>query len=294
MLLLVASALLVPATFGARTMAAPKEAPHVVVFSHTEGFRHMSIDHAKEVLEELSKSGEFSVEITEDPKALSPETLARTDVWLWLSNTAAEGRVSPFTKDQQSAYVDWMLCGGAHLGVHAATDSYGEEAFPEYVEATGAIFAGHPLTATSAADDQTPESEGWGEPEATLLVTAPKSPMNAPWRGEESFQFKDEYYKLDRDPADEVTRYKLLIALGEFTDPQAIVTHQIYPGAYPEDAPIAWSGSFRGKNRTFYTNLGHSVATWDNPDFLEHLVNGIKWVAGKRVNPNCLSRAGIR
>jgi type 1 glutamine amidotransferase len=273
--------------------ASSKDVPHVVVFSHTAGFRHMSIDHAKEVLSEWSKTGGFTVEFTEDPKALTAETLARTDVWMWLSNTAGTDRVSPFTKEQQAAYVDWMLCGGAHLGVHAATDSYGEDAFPEYVEATGAIFTGHPLTVTSAADDQTPESEGWGEPEATLLVKDPKSPMNAPWRGEESFQFKDEYYKLDRDPADTVTRYNLLLALGEFTDPQALVTHQIYPGAYPEDAPIAWSGSFRGKNRTFYTNLGHSVVTWDNPDFQEHLVNGIKWVAKKRVSDGCLERAGF-
>jgi cytochrome c len=267
--------------------------PHVLVYSQTLGFRHISIDAAKEELRSLSHDGRFTVQFSEDPEDLSPGTLARTDVVLWLSNTAPSDRSSPFSDAQEKAYASWMSCGGAHVGVHAAVDSYDDEAFPAYVEANGTMFAGHPLTATSIADDQTRDHEGWGEPEHEILVRDQGSPMTSPWRGEESFMISEELYRLDRDPAKVVTDYRPLLVHGGVIDPQAQVTQHAYPGAYAEDTPMAWTGSYRGKNRTFYTNLGHSVLTWRDGRFQRHLVNGILWAAQKRASQDCLSRSAF-
>lgn len=68
------------------------------------------------------------------------------------------------------------------------------------------------------------------------------------------------------------------------------MTGSVYPGPYAERAPIAWTGSYQHKNRTFYTNLGHSVVAWDNAEFQRHLVNGILWTGGHHVDQRCLNR----
>lgn len=279
-------------SLGAMTpgVAAPRtEVPHVLVYSQTLGFRHISITHAKQVLADLAKGGRFTVEFSEDPAVLTAQNLRGVDVVLWLHNTAASGRTSPFSDAQEQAYGRWMLCGGGHVGVHASIDSYNQEAFPEYFAVQGAIFDGHPITVTSALDDQDPDNEGWGEPEAEIKVHDARSPMTRPWRGEDTFRFQDEFYKLDRDPAETVRDYRLLLSLQQFTDPQGIVVSSVYPGDYGDDAPLSWSGSFRGRNRAFYTNLGHSVATWDDDSFRQHLANGIRWAGKPRLDRECFA-----
>lgn len=272
--------------------ATPKAVPRVLVYDQTLGFHHQSIEHAERALLKIAKLDRpFTVQITQDPKALSKTNLAKTDVVMWLSNTAATGRASPFTDAQEKAYEDWMLCGGGHVGVHAAVDSYNDEAFPAYVKANGAIFTAHPITLTSAADDQDHDNEGWGEPKHTLNVLDQSSPMTQPWHGSKTFQINEELYQLDRDPASIVTDFHLLLSHSSVDDPQGMFFSQFTP--YAENAPIAWTGSYQHRNRTFYTNLGHSVLSWKNADFLRHLVNGVRWTAAKRVSRSCLRRAGI-
>ena len=234
--------------------------PHVLAYSQTLGYRHPSIEHAKDVLRALSDRGGFTIEFSEDPLALNPATLARTDVVLWLSNTAGRDRSSPFTDAAEASYAKWMSCGGGHVAVHAALDAYDEKAFPAYVEANGAIFAGHPP----------------GEPQVRVLVTDRSTPMTAPWKGS-SFDLREELYRLDRAPA----HARVLLAFGGSSDPAV-------RRALPQRAPLAWTGSYRGGNRTFYTNLGHRSATWDDPAFQQHLVSGITWAA-RRPSPTCLA-----
>jgi S-formylglutathione hydrolase FrmB/putative cell wall-binding protein/type 1 glutamine amidotransferase len=260
--------------------------PHVTVYSGTAGFRHLSIPHVTEVIADLAdRTGAFTVELTEDPAALTPDLLARTDVVLWLSTTGAE---APFDQAQRSAYAGWMACGGAHHGVHASTDSYRD--WPEWEEVTGAFFAGHPLTPTSIADDQDPATEGSGEPEAVIGVADPDHPATAPWAGQASFTHRDEYYHYDRDPATTLADFASLLTFGGFTDPAVAAA---FGSDYPPDMPVAWTGSFRGANRVFYTNLGHSVIAWDVPAIQAHVVGGITWTAGVRPDPACLAAAGI-
>lgn len=277
---------------GGSAVTARLRAPRVLVYDQTLGFHHQSIEHAEVALRKIARLDRpFTIEITKDPKALSKATLARTDVLMWLSNTAGPGRASPFTDTQEKAYEQWMLCGGGHVGVHAAVDSYNDEAFPAYVAANGAIFTAHPITVTSAADDQDHDNEGWGEPKHTLNVLDQRSPITAPWHGSETFQINEELYQLDRDPASVVTDFRLLLSHESVDDPQGMVFSQFTP--YADDAPIAWTGSYKHRNRTFYTNLGHSVMSWKNADFLRHLLNGVLWTAAKKLDRRCLKRAGF-
>jgi type 1 glutamine amidotransferase len=249
------------ATRSADVPASGMRSPHVVVYSQTLGYRHASIDRAKDVLAELAEQHGFTMELTEDPAVLNPVTLARADAVIWLSNTAAADRASPFTDAQEALYERWMTCGGGHVGVHAAVDAYADDAFPAYAEANGAQFAGHPP----------------GEPQVTILVADATSPMTEPWRGRASFGYREELYRLDRDPARVVHGFRLLLASAG-------------GNGLPAGAPLSWSGSYRGHNRTFYTNLGHRSATWDDPAFRRHLVGGITWASRREADPSCLAR----
>jgi type 1 glutamine amidotransferase len=261
-------------------------AARVLVYSGTAGFRHNSIPFGNAVIARMGRlTGWFTVQVVEKPEELTKERLVASDIVLWNSTTGAE---SPFTDAQESAYMTWVGCGGGHMGVHASTDSYRD--WPGWAELTGAFFKSHPVTPTSAADDQEPEHEGWGEPEATILVKDHASPVTGPWHAQDSFLLRDEFYALDGDPSKVIKDFRVLLAFGGFTDPAVAAT---FGSAYAAEQPLAWTGSYRGLNRISYTNLGHSTATWHRPDFQDSLIAAVNWVAAKRPSLTCLRRAGL-
>ena len=49
--------------------------------------------------------------------------------------------------------------------------------------------------------------------------------------------------------------------------------------------PIAWCRDV-GKGRSFYTGGGHTIASWSEPKFLEHVRGGIGWATRTNTDPN--------
>lgn len=264
----------------------PPPPARVLVYSGTAGFRHNSIPIGNAVIARLARlTGKYTVEFAEAPAQLTKERLTASDIVLWNSTTGAE---SPFADEQEQAYMKWIECGGGHMGVHASTDSYKDWA--GWRELTGAFFKMHPITPGSASDDAEPEHEGHGEPQATLLVADGASPITSPWHGKDSFLMRDEFYALDGDPSRVIADFKPLLAFGGFTEPEVAL---LFGSQYADEQPLAWTGSYRGKNRLHYTNLGHSGATWQRGDFQDSLLEAITWVQGKRPDLSCLRAAGV-
>ena len=155
-----------------------------------------------------------------------------------------------------------------------------------------------PTSATARATSRRPQTpcEGDGTNEfppvfggnATLLVEDQTHPATAPWHGSPSFRWADEYYlfrdrdgdPLSADPRGEQDVH-VLIALEESTT--------IAPAAYPHHQPLAWTKTFRGAGRVFYTNLGHNTYTWQHPSFQQHLLGGLGWVAEVRPDRECVA-----
>ena len=233
------------------TAQAQQDPPHVLVFSTTYGFHHSSIEYGNAVLAQLAQqTGEFTVEFSQSPTDLSAAKLAQADLVLFNSTT---GR-APFSQQQRDEFERWLGCGGGFMGVHASADhNYG---WPLYAELVGAQFEAHPQMAT--------------DPPVRMLVEDREHPITAPWQGAESFEIQDEIYRWRRDPRG-TQDVNVLLALDETTS---------HPGAYVPRQPIAWTKTFRGASRVYYTNLGHNESTWDLPEFRQSLVAGIKWVAG--------------
>ena len=79
-------------------------------------------------------------------------------------------------------------------------------------------------------------------------------------------------------------------SFGGFTDSVHAAAWNVH---YAQEQPLSWTGSYRGLNRIFYTNLGPSGATWNRPDFQDALIEGTSFVAAKRPSLTCLRKAGI-
>jgi type 1 glutamine amidotransferase len=262
---------IVGALLPAGAAAAQADPPHVMVFSSTYGFHHSSIEYGNAVLAQLAaETGDFTIEFSQSPTDISAAKLAQVDMVLFNSTT---GRI-PLTQQQRDEFEQWLGCGGGFMGVHASADNnYG---WPLYAELVGAQFEGHPQLST--------------DPPARMLVEDQTHPITAPWHGQDSFWIQDELYRWRRDPRG-TQDVNVLLALDETT-----VREGIQEGALPyvHRQPIAWTKTFRGASRVYYTNLGHNESTWDRADFRQSLVAGIQWVGGVRPDATCLSSGGSK
>jgi type 1 glutamine amidotransferase len=54
-----------------------------------------------------------------------------------------------------------------------------------------------------------------------------------------------------------------------------------YEGSdHPGDHPVSWFQEYDG-GRSFYTAMGHTSETFSEPEFLEHLLHGIRFAMGE-------------
>jgi len=232
----------------AQEMADPAEpTPAVLVFSKTAGFRHASIPGGVAAIRALGEKLGVAVEHTEDSAALTVENLDRFDVVVFLSTTG-----DVLNDEQQDAFESYIRQGGGYVGVHAAADT--EYEWPFYGRLVGAYFAGHPMV----------------QP-ATIRVEARSHPSTEHLASE--WVRTDEWYNFRKSPRNEVT---VLLSLDEST---------YQGGSMRGDHPIAWCHEKLG-GRAFYTGLGHTRASFREPEFLAHLAGGIAWAAKLEPEPN--------
>ena len=234
----------------------PATVRHVLVVTHTTGFRHDSIPTAESTLSAIAAaSGTFDVAFcrTADDvtRLLTPAALANIDAVVFASTTGNLG-IPDLT-----AFLDWIRGGRGFVGVHSATDTYHDA--PAYLAMIGAEFATHGDQATADL-----RVEGASHPSVTGLPS--------PWR------VHDELYEFVASPRSGST---VLLSLDRHP-PDG------HPGAgQPGDFPLAWFRAF-GSGRVFYTALGHRDDVWTSATFQQHLRGAIEWAAGVRSAPNPL------
>ncbi|RKN44375.1 ThuA domain-containing protein [Micromonospora endolithica] len=239
-----------PATRTAQ--AAPLAAPapnaaadpfSVLVFSKTAGFRHDSIPTAVAAIQQLGAENGFTVDATEDAGAFTDENLANYQAVVWVSTTG-----DVLNPDQQAAFERYIRAGGGYAGIHAASDT--EYSWAWYGELVGAYFASHP------ANQQ-----------ATIKVEDPAHPSTAGLP--ERWSRFDEWYNFQSNPRGDV---HVLASLDE-------KSYAPGAGAMGADHPIAWCQDYDG-GRAWYTGAGHTRESYAEPQFLTHLLGGIRTAAG--------------
>ncbi|MEZ4694930.1 MAG: ThuA domain-containing protein [Rhodothermales bacterium] len=223
-----------------------REAPSVLVFSRTEGYRHDSIEPGRDTLRVMGDEHGFSVTATEDPADFNDANLAQFDAVVFLCTTG-----DVLDPEQQQALQRYVEAGGGYVGIHSASDT--EYDWPWYGQLVGGYFDGHP-----------------GVPnvrEGRLLVVDSSHPSTSPLPAE--WIRNDEFY----DIRDQFNGVNPLLNIDEtsYRSPEE--------NPAPEPRPIAWYHDFDG-GRAFYTALGHTSESWGEPLFRAHILGGLEYAIG--------------
>lgn len=214
----------------------------VLVFSKTAGFRHDSIPDGINAVRKLGAEHGFAVAATEDSSIFTDDALARFRVVIFLNTTG-----DVLNDEQQAAFERFIRSGRGYVGVHSAADT--EYDWPWYGKLVGAYFRSHPAVQPA---------------EMKVEIRDHPSTRHLPlkWRR------TDEWYDYRSNPRESV---KVLLSLDEST---------YKGGQMGEDHPISWFHEYDG-GRAFYTGMGHTRETFAEPDFLAHLLGGIRWAMGE-------------
>lgn len=233
-----------PLDFGTIVQAQERTTLRVLVFTKTAGYRHKSIEVGFALIRSLGTENGFDVDSTEVAGAFNIANLSRYQAVVWLNTTG-----DVLNESQQAAFERYIRSGGGYVGVHAAADTEAGWAWYGDLLGGGAWISSHPKIQTARL-----EVEDGRHP----------STRHIPPR----FQMNEEWYNFKSNPRSSVN---VLISIDE---------RSYDPGLDAMgDHPISWSHVYDG-GRAWYTNIGHSVATYANADFKQHLLGGILWVAG--------------
>ncbi|MDH2425271.1 ThuA domain-containing protein [Sphaerisporangium sp. TRM90804] len=256
-LLLVVSGLFIPATVTAASAASAASATSgsakastgataavpfsALVFSKTAGFRHDSIPAGIAAIQKLGQDNGFTVDATEDSGAFTEANLEKYQVVVFLSTTG-----DVLNAAQQTAFENYIKGGGGYAGVHAAADTEYDWSF--YGELVGAYFKSHPATQ-----------------DAVVKVEDPAHPSTAglPAR----WARNDEWYDFRTNPRANV---HVLTSMDETS---------YTGGTMGADHPSSWCHNYEG-GRSWYTALGHTQASYAEPEFLKMLLGGVQTAAG--------------
>ncbi|MGJ1267322.1 ThuA domain-containing protein [Sphingobacterium spiritivorum] len=210
----------------------------ILIFSKTAAFRHKSIEHGAEVMKELLAKHHIISDHSEDADVFSDDQLSKYDAVLFLSTTG-----DIFNDSQKEAFQKFIRSGKGFVGIHAASDT--EYHWPWYGQMVGGYFVSHPAVQ-----------------EASIHVLNRKHPSTKHLPKE--WKHKDEWYDFRDIQPDN----KVLMKLDETS----------YKGGKMNgNHPIAWYKEFEG-GRIFYTGLGHTDEAYDEPDFQQHVLGGLRYV----------------
>ncbi|GAB5560331.1 MAG: hypothetical protein SynsKO_19780 [Synoicihabitans sp.] len=70
-----------------------------------------------------------------------------------------------------------------------------------------------------------------------------------------------------------------------FDDKHVVATAEVQANQpeLPAHYPVTWCGQYKG-GRVWYTNMGHYAENFHQPEFIQHIVDGINWVARGQVD----------
>jgi cytochrome c len=223
--------------------AAQQQEPRVLVFSRTTGFRHSSIETGIAAVQKLGRENAFTVEATEDAAAFSERNLKRFRAVVFLNTTG-----DILDARQQDAFERYIQAGGGWVGIHSAADT--EYEWPWYGRLAGAYFESHP------------NNPNVRKGTFRVLDKSHPSTQGLPDRWER----EDEFYNfkaIDRD-------IRVLVDIDETS---------YEGGTNGARHPMSWYHAYDG-GRAFYTNMGHTEATFSEPLFLRHLLGGLRYAMG--------------
>ena len=231
---------------------------HVLVISETKGFQHDSISAAMAAIYNMgNESGLWDTEMRTDTELLTKKEFKNNgknlnyfDLLIFASTTGELDMDASQKADMLSFIHD---DGKGFVGIHAALDT--NYNWPEYGEMIGGWFDQHP----------------WMTFNAPILNEDPTFPAVRHFPA--AFTKYDEIYQPKAWSRDKVN---VLLSL----DPSKL-NYENNPRIHrtDHDFPVAWSKMY-GKGRVFYSTLGHTEESWNDPDIRKMYFEAIRWALG--------------
>lgn len=211
----------------------------VLVFTKTLEYRHQSIDDGIKMLEKLGKENRFRIEVSEDASLFNDDSLKQFNAIVFLNTT---GEVLNFA--QQNGLRRYMEAGGGFVAIHGSSATLNHSAW--FRGLIGTRFKNHSRIQQGKLlvhqDDKFPTTKS----------------LTPGWT------YEDEWYNWDTIPRD----VHVLVSIDE----------QSYQGGeHPEFHPLAWYHEYE-KGKSFYTALGHSGETYQDPKFAGLILDGLNYV----------------
>jgi type 1 glutamine amidotransferase len=218
----------------------------ILSFSKTNGYRHHeSIAASRHLLDELGIRNGWQFYHTENGAIFNTQQLSRFRL-LVLNHKSG----TAWTTSQREALQSYVEDGGTLLGFHAAggDNSY---AWPWYLDQLlRAQFVDHPMTQHIQ--------------QAKLKVENNRHPATQHLTA--SWQRSDEWYNFEASPR---ARTNVLISIDETSyDPEK--------SPMGHDHPMVWWHQV-GEGRVFYNAMGHTQATYQEPDYQTFMTGAIIW-----------------
>ena len=215
--------------------------PNVLIFTRTMAFRHESIEPGVAAIQAYLAKHEIESTHTEDTTAFTDASLSKYDAVMFLLTT---GNV--LAQQEEAALEKFVRSGKGFVGVHSASDTEYDWAW--YGQLVGTYFESHG-DIQQASIDKTD----------TINIATDHLPKR--------WQRTDEWYNFKQVP----TQVDVLLKVDETT---------FLGGKHGADHPISWCHEFDG-GRSFYTAMGHTVESYQDTMFLEHIRQGLMWTMNK-------------
>jgi len=230
----------------------------VLVIGEAKGFEHDSISAAMVAVYEMGKeSGLWDATLRTDTELLTKQKLGNNaknlDTFdaLVFASTTGELDMTPAQKQDLMSFI--KDDGKGFVGIHAALDTFHN--WPEYGEMIGGWFDQHP----------------WGIFDAPIVNEAPDFPATRHFP--KQFTKRDEIYQ----PSAEWSREKVNVLLSLNASKLDLNNPRVHRA--DRDFAVAWAKSY-GKGRVFYSTLGHTEESWQDPDIRKMYFEAIKWALG--------------
>ena len=249
----------------AKATAQPAKDRKVLLFSLSPGFKHWVIPHTAAVVEILAeKTGAFEVVVSDDVQMFTPEKLKQFDAVI-LNNTCSKGPtrnifLDALGKDKpdevaalEKSLLKFVKRGGGLTAIHGAIVFLNNSA--EFSELLGGSFDFHPA-----------------QQEVTLKLVEPAHPLLKAFGGktfvhiDEPYLFTNAYTKKNFRPL-----LQMDTSLLDCGKNQKKVTADI--------RYTAWIKRY-GKGRVFYCSPSHNAQSFERPELLQFLLDGIQYTLG--------------
>ncbi len=224
----------------------------LVYTKNGQGYVHDNIPSAVAAIQQMGVQKHFKVVVSDNPQVFEEKNLSQYRLLIFTSTNN-----DVFDNDSQRlAFRHYIEAGGGFVGVHSVTGT--ERKWSWFKSMVGETFTWHAKFQSFSViniDPTHPSMKG----------------VSPQWTKDDECYFGAELYP---------GIHALMMHDVSTLDVSQIELINKYKGVFGNYFPAVWTHSFQG-GHVWVTTLGHSKESYQDPTYLNHLWQGINYIAGK-------------